>query len=456
MLPYTPLHHLLLQQAAQPLVMTSGNLTEEPMAYQDDDAVRRLAGIADYFLTHNRPIHIHCDDSVTRIVLGKELPVRRSRGYVPLPIRLATPCTMPILACGAHLKNTFCLAKGAYAFISQHIGDLEGYRSYRGFVEGIEHFKRLFEIAPQAVAYDLHPGYLSSQYALALEELPRIAVQHHHAHIASCMAENGCEGPVIGVAWDGTGYGSDGRVWGGEFLVASYATFERWAHLEEVPLVGGDQAIRQPWRVAVAYLHRVYGEAMDGLDLDLVHRLDRRTWQVIRQMLARGVNSPLTSSAGRLFDAIAALIGLQDEVQYEAQAAIALEMLADEAPAVAGYPFCLHNDRRPMVVETQGIIRGVVDDLLRGEPAPLIAGKFHTTLAEIIRVVCRRIRELTSLQQVALSGGVFQNICLVTSVVSRLRADGFEVYTHHQVPPNDGGISLGQAAVANAILAKGR
>jgi hydrogenase maturation protein HypF len=455
MLPYTPLHHLLLQQAARPLVMTSGNLTEEPIAYQDDDAVRRLAGIADYFLTHDRPIQMHCDDSVTRIVLGKEFPVRRSRGYVPLPIRLMIPCTTPILACGAHLKNTFCLAQGTYAFLSQHIGDLEDYRTYRTFVEGIEHFKRLFKIAPQALAYDLHPGYLSSQYALALKELPHIAVQHHHAHIVSCMAENGCEGPVIGVAWDGTGYGNDGRVWGGEFLVASYAAFERLAHLEEVPLPGGVQAIRQPWRVAAVYLHRVYGAEMEALGLDFVHRLDQRRWRVIRQMLARGVNSPLTSSAGRFFDAIAALIGLRDEVQYEAQAAVELEMLADETP-VEGYPFCLHHDGRPMVVETKGIIRGVVDDLLRGAPAPLIAGKFHTTLTEIILIVCCHIRELTSLRQVALSGGVFQNIRLLTMVVSRLKAHGFEVYTHSQVPPNDGGISLGQAAVANAILATRR
>jgi hydrogenase maturation protein HypF len=455
MLPYTPLHHMLLQQAARPLVMTSGNRSEEPIAYQDDDAVRRLAGIADYFLIHDRPIHMYSDDSVIRIVLGQELPLRRSRGYVPLPIRLATPCPVPILACGGQLKNTFCLAKGEYAFLSQHIGDLEDYRTYRAFSEGIEHFKKLFEITPQAVAYDLHPGYLSSQYALALQELPHIPVQHHHAHIASCMAEHGCEGPVIGVAWDGTGYGTDGRVWGGEFLMASYAEFERLAHLEEVPLPGGARAIRQPWRMAAAYLHHVYGDALEDLDLALVQRLDHRTWRVIRQMLARGINAPLTSSAGRLFDAIAALLGLRDEVQYEGQAAVELEMLAEDMP-IEAYSFGLRCDRRPMVVETKAMIRGVVDDLLSGEPAPRIAAKFHTTLAEIVLVVCGHIRELTSLGQVALSGGVFQNIHLLTLVVSRLMAHGFEVYTHRRVPPNDGGISLGQAAVANAILAKGR
>jgi len=455
MLPYTPLHDLLMRQVAQPLVMTSGNLTEEPIAYEDDDAIGRLSGIADYFLTHNRLVHMRCDDSVMRVVLGRELPLRRSRGYAPLPIRVFMPFSLPILACGGQLKNTFCLARGEYAFLSHHIGDLDDYRTYRSFVEGIEHFKRLFDIAPEAVAYDLHPGYLSSQYALSLEGLPHIAVQHHHAHVASCMAENGCEGPVIGVAWDGTGYGSDGRIWGGEFLVADYSHFKRLAHLEEIPLPGGEQAIRQPWRMAAAYLHRVYGEAMEGLNLDFIRRLDRRVWPIIRQMMARGVNSPLTSSAGRLFDAVAALLGLRDEVQYEAQAALELEMLAD-GTATEAYPFRILSGGRPMVVETKGIIKGVVQDLTRGEPAPLIAAKFHATLGEIILEVCCRIRELTGLGQVALSGGVFQNVRLLTATVGRLTAAGFAVYTHSRVPPNDGGIALGQAVVANAILAKGR
>ena len=365
MLPYTPLHHLLMRAVARPLVMTSGNSTEEPLAYEDDDAVRRLAGMADYFLTHNRPIHMRCDDSVTRMVMGRELLLRRSRGYTPLPLRLPTPCLSPILACGGQLKNTFCLAREEHAFLSHHIGDLEEYRTYRSFVDGIEHFTKLFDIAPQVVAYDLHPGYLSSQYALSLQGLSRIAVQHHHAHIASCMAENGCVGPVIGVAWDGTGYGTDGRLWGGEFLVTTYAHFERLAHLEEVPLPGGEQAIRQPWRVAAAYLDLVYGEAMESLNIDFVHRLARRDWRVLRQMLARGVNSPLSSSAGRLFDAVAALVGLRDEVQYEAQAAMELEMLA-EGRLEDGYPFRIRHQARPMVVEIQGIIKGVVDDLTQG------------------------------------------------------------------------------------------
>jgi hydrogenase maturation protein HypF len=454
MLPYTPMHHRLIQQVAGPMVMTSGNLTEEPIAYEDDDAVRRLAGIAEYFLTHNRPIHTRCDDSVTRIVLNQEAPLRRSRGYAPLPIRLPMPCPTPILACGGHLKNTFCLAHGEYAFLSHHIGDLEDYRTYQAFVDSVEHFKQLFGISPQAVAYDLHPGYRSSQYALALQDLPRLAVQHHHAHIAACMAENGCQRPVIGVAWDGTGYGTDGRIWGGEFLLASYHGFERLAHLEEVRLPGGEQAIRQPWRMAAAYLQQVYGEAMADLDLALMHAIEPRTWQVLRQMLARGLNSPWTSSAGRLFDAVAALIGLRHEVQYEGQAAVELEMLADEHPA-EGYSFSLADQHKPMVVQTGGVIRGVVDDLLSGEPVGRIAARFHTTLSGIIRAVCGRIREQTNLRQVALSGGVFQNTLLLTQAISGLQQDGFVVYSHKLVPPNDGGLCLGQVAVANAILAGG-
>jgi hydrogenase maturation protein HypF len=453
MLPYSPLHHLLLRHAARPLVMTSGNLTEEPIAYEDDDALPRLTGIADYFLTHNRPIHMRCDDSVTRVVLGREVLLRRARGYAPLPIRLWQPCLTPILACGGHLKNTFCLARGEYAFLSQHIGDLEDYRTYGAFVDGIEHFKKLFGIAPRAVAHDLHPGYLSSQYARSLGDLPRIAIQHHHAHIASCMAEHGCAGPVIGVAWDGTGYGADGHIWGGEFLVADYAHYERWAHLEEVHMPGGERAVRQPWRMAAAYLYSVYGPATDELELDFVHRLDPRAWGIIRQMMVKGVNSPVTSSAGRLFDAVAALVNLRSEVQYEGQAAVELERLADGAVGAEEYAFHIRRGTKPMILETQGIIKGVVDDLTKGEQASRIAAKFHNTLVAIILAVCCRMRELTSLSRVVLSGGVFQNALLLTRVVPSLQEHDFQVYTHSQVPPNDGGIALGQVAVANAMLA---
>jgi hydrogenase maturation protein HypF len=455
MLPYTPLHHLLLRQFGRPLVMTSGNLSEEPIAAEDDDAMRRLAGVADAFLLHDRPIGIACDDSVLSVALDRVLPLRRSRGYAPRPVRLPAPCTVPILACGGHLKNTFCLARGEYAFLSHHMGDLDDFRTYRAYIESIAHYQKLFGIVPQAVAHDLHPAYLSTQYARSLAGLPHLAIQHHHAHIASCLAENGCVGPVIGVAWDGTGYGTDGHIWGGEFLVADYVRCERLAHLQEVPLPGGEQAIRQPWRMAAAYLHQVYGEAMADLDIDFVHRLDLRTWRVMRQMIARGVNSPLTSSAGRLFDAVAALVGVRHVAQYEGQAAVELEMLAEGRPRDE-YICHIRQESTPMVVETAGVIAGVVDDLRQEQSAPRIAAKFHTTLSTLILTVCGHIRERTGLGGVALSGGVFQNVLLLTQVVGKLQAHGFEVYTHSQVPPNDGGIALGQVAVANAILAQGR
>jgi hydrogenase maturation protein HypF len=331
------------------------------------------------------------------------------------------------------------------------IGDLQDYQTYRAFVEGIEHFKRLFQITPQAVAHDLHPGYLSSQYARSLPDLPHVAVQHHHAHIASCMAENSCD--RRGLGWDGCWQRRPPLGW--EFLVATYDDFERLAQLAEVPLAGGEQAIRQPWRMAAAYLHAIYGETMDGRDVEFIHRLERRVWQVMRQMLARGINAPLTSSAGRLFDAIAALIGLRHPVQYEPQAAVELEMRADETP-VEGYAFWLCKGKKPIVVETKGIIAGVVDALCGGEPTPRIAAMCQSTLAEIILTVCRHLRELTGLRRVALSGVVFQHSLFVSMVVSRLLAHGFEVYMHSRVPPNDGGICLRQAAVANAMLAKGR
>lgn len=444
--------------------MTSGNRTDEPIAYRDEDALARLSGIADYFLVHNRPIHMRCDDSVTRIVLGRELPMRRSRGYAPLPIRLSRPVARPLLACGGQMKNVFCLARADYAFLSHHIGDLDDERTDRSFVAGIEHFKALFDIQPEAVAHDCHPAYRSTHYAQSLG-LPRVAVQHHHAHIAACMAEHGCEGPVIGVAFDGTGYGTDGTVWGGEFLLTEYGRFERLAHLETIPLPGGEQAIRHPWRVSAAWLHQVFGDTMDDLDVPFIKGLEAKPWRLIRRMIVNGINTPQTSSAGRLFDGVAALLGIRDVAQYEAQAAIELEMLAADTDTVP-YSFRINSERPamsrassareeceyPMVVSTAGIIQGVVEDLLKGSPPPSIAAKFHSTLADIILETCRCIRARTSVGDVALSGGVFQNVRLLTATVERLSADGFVVYTHSRVPPNDGGLALGQIAVANAVL----
>lgn len=466
MLPYTPLHHLLLHSFAQlmpadrppVLVMTSGNLSEEPIAYRDDEARQRLAGIADGMLTHNRVIHMRCDDSVTRLAAGGEQLFRRSRGYVPEPITLAFELPRPLLACGGHLKNTFCLGKGRQAFVGQHIGDLENLETLASFREGIRHFQRLFGIVPEAVAYDLHPDYLATRYALDSDIEQRIGVQHHHAHIASVLAEHGLSGPVIGIAADGTGYGTDGAIWGGEILLADLRGFERLAHLAYVPLPGGEQAVRQPWRMAAVYLARAYGERFLALNIPFARRLDRSTWRILTQMIERGLNSPLTSSLGRLFDAVAAILGLRDEVLYEGQAAIELEMLAssvapDEQPP---YPYALlRSGQGPLQIDVSPMLSALVEDLQRGYDRARLARRFHRSLVAMFVDLCQRIREVCGLSQVALSGGVFQNRLLLEDLVTELEASGFAVYLNRRVPPNDGGLSLGQLAVAAARLAAG-
>jgi hydrogenase maturation protein HypF len=435
MLPYTPLHHLL---AGDPLVLTSGNVSDEPIAYRDEDAFAALRGIADAFLTHDRPIHVRTDDSVTRVFRGVEMPLRRSRGYVPGPVPL--PAAGPaVLACGAELKNTFCLAEDGRAFVSHHIGDLENYETLRAYREGIEHFERLFDIAPSMIAHDLHPEYLSTKYALE-HDLPLAGVQHHHAHIASCMADNERTEPVIGVAFDGTGYGTDGTLWGGEFLVADLTGFERAGHLRPVPLPGGTMAIREPWRMAAAY----------GVPADLdVARRNAASWDTIVAMGDRRVGSPLTSSMGRLFDAVAALLGVRDRVNYEGQAAIELEQCADPREGGA-YPVRLDGGS-PFTVPGADLVAAVVADLRAGVDVPSIAARFHNAVASLVVAGARRVRETTGLTTVALSGGVFQNLLLLERAVAGLEAGGFGVLVHHRVPPNDGGISLGQAAVATCL-----
>jgi hydrogenase maturation protein HypF len=460
MLPYTPLHHLLARAVARPLVLTSGNISDEPIAYTDDDARDRLAPIADAFLHHDRAIHIRTDDSVVRPFRGRESVLRRSRGYAPEPVRLnwqtpalrsadGSPQTAlrgmefrrPVLACGAELKNTFCLGKGDRAVISQHIGDLENAATLGSFTEGIEHLGRLFDISPELIAHDLHPDYLSTKYAIDRADrqpsLELVGVQHHHAHIASCLADNGSTGPVIGVAFDGTGYGTDGTIWGGEFLVGDLTAVTRAAHLEAVPMPGGAAAIRQPWRMAAAYLDAAYPDG-DQPDLD-VQRRNADRWAAITSMARRDVNSPATSSAGRLFDAVAAILGVRDQVNYEGQAAIELEQLA--APGETGsFP----------AATTTALIRAIVDDLRSGIPRDIIAARFHNAVAAMIVATCADLRDQTGLGTVALSGGVFQNLLLLDSVVDQLEGRAFTVLTHRQVPCNDGGISLGQAAVAAA------
>jgi hydrogenase maturation protein HypF len=466
MLPYTPLHHLLLAAVGRPLLLTSGNVSDEPIAYRDEDALERLGGIADAFLTHDRPIHIRTDDSVARTVRGRPLLIRRSRGYAPEPVTVGGGFPRPVLACGAELKNTFCLAKEHRAFVSHHIGDLENAETLRSFTEGIEHFTRLFDIIPQVVAYDLHPEYLSTKYALELDGIDLVGVQHHHAHIASCLADNGIngstDGPVIGVAFDGTGYGTDGTIWGGEFLIATLAGFQRAGCLAPVPMPGGAAAIRQPWRMAAAYLDAA---GLDAVSLPLAQRNAGR-WDTIVRMARRRVNAPITSSAGRLFDAAAAILGVRDEISYEGQAAIELEQLADPAetgayrasitttgsrPAAAAAADPARTERGPWFQASgAGLIGAVVEDLTAGVPGELIAARFHNGLAALIIEGCELLRERDGLATVALSGGVFQNLLLLGRTVAGLETRGFTVLTHSRVPCNDGGISLGQAVAAAA------
>jgi hydrogenase maturation protein HypF len=446
MLPYTPLHHLLLQKVSGPVVLTSGNRSDEPIAYRDDEAFANLAGIADAFLTHDRAIHIRTDDSVVRVSRGRETLIRRSRGYVPEPVAVRARFPRPVLACGAELKNTFCLAKDGRAVISHHIGDLENAETLRSFTEGIAHFAALFDITPQVVAYDLHPEYLSTKYALDLEGVEHCGVQHHHAHIASCLADNGEADTVIGVAFDGTGYGTDGTLWGGEFLVADLAGFERGGHLAPVPMPGGAAAIKQPWRMAAAYLAAAYpGGPPDGLD---VIARNERYWPAVVSLAAKGVNAPLSSSAGRLFDAVAALAGVRDTINYEGQAAVELEQLAD--PGETGTYRAGISSHEPFCIEGADLVRAAAGDLADGTAAPVVAARFHNGVAAVVTDGCVLLRERYGLSTVALSGGVFQNLIVAHRAAARLEARGFRVLTHSRVPCNDGGISLGQAVVAGA------
>jgi len=455
MLPYTPLHHVLMAESGLVLVMTSGNISSEPIVYHDDEAFERLSRIPDYFLVHDREIHIRTDDSVSRVWHGKEVVLRRSRGYCPFPLLLPFQFEEQILACGAELKNTFCLTRGNYAFMSHHIGDLENLETLTSFEQGIEHFKRIFYIDPAYVAYDLHPDYLSTKYALSVNGVPKIGIQHHHAHIASCMCDNGIDGEVIGISFDGTGYGTDEKIWGGEFLVCDYGGFERVAHLEYVPLPGGEKAIKEPWRMAASFLDRIYGDSMYGLGIDFVKTLDRNKWTIIKKMIDKGLNSPLTSSSGRLFDAVSALVGVRQEVYYEGQAAIELEMAADKDEE-GFYSYDLEELGNGSQVMLEPIIKGVVSDISEGVSVPTIAGKFHNTMAKIILNICLRVRKTSGIEKVALSGGVFQNTLLLNKTFTLLDGSGFKVYTQHRVPPNDGGIALGQAVIANELIKKGK
>jgi hydrogenase maturation protein HypF len=450
MLPYTPLHHLLLASVGRPIVLTSGNVSDEPIAYEDGEALERLGGIADRFLVHDRPIHMRADDSVVRAFRGRELPLRRSRGFAPQPLGLPWPFPRHVLACGAELKHTFCLAKDGHAFVSHHIGDLENYETFRSFTEGVEHFRRLFAVSPEVVAHDLHPEYLSTKYALELDGVELEGVQHHHAHVAACLADNGEPGPVIGVAFDGLGFGADGTIWGGELLVADLVGFRRAGHLEVVAMPGGAAAIREPWRMAAAWLDAAFeGQAPERL---AVVGRNRDRWERVLALGRSGTASPRTSSAGRLFDAVAAILGVRDAVNYEGQAAVELEQLADPAEPGA-YPARVAGpggDGAPLRLAGSDLVRAVVEELGAGVAAPVVAARFHNGLAGVTVAACQALRDATGLGVVALSGGVFQNLLLLERTVAGLEQAGFRALVHSRVPPNDGGISLGQAAVAGA------
>lgn len=443
MLPYTPLHHLLLEAVGgQPLVMTSGNAADEPIAATNEDALDRLHSIADLFLLHDRPIHVRCDDSVVHVTGTAAVPIRRSRGYAPEPLSLPFECPAPILAVGGQLKSTFALGRGHEAFLSHHIGDLDELLAVQAFSRDVELYQRLFSIFPAVIAHDLHPDYASTALAASRPEAARIGVQHHHAHVASCMAEHGLTGDVIGVAWDGAGFATDGTVWGGEFFVGGYSSVKRAAHLRSVAMPGGDRAAREPWRMACAHQHDA------GIDPVVAAGVSAVESAAIRRMIERRVNAPLTSSAGRLFDAVACLCGLRERTTFEGQAAIALEQLAESSADRGVYP-CDILDGDPLVVDTRPLIRAIVADR-RSNSAATISRRFHTTLADVVMSVCVRLRDLTGLTRVVFSGGVFLNRILAEQSRLRLAALDFEVYQHRRVPPGDGGLSLGQLAVAAA------
>ena len=451
MLPSTPMHDLLFRVVHEcwgrdpALIMTSGNISEEPIVIDNTEAEVRLGSVADVFVHHNRRIHTRVDDSVVRVVSGEVVPIRRARGYAPMPVFLGRG-EAEILACGAQQKNTLCLTRAGFAIPSQHLGDLENFETLRFFEETLERMSRLFHVRPTAVAYDLHPGYLSTQYALGRTDLHPIGVQHHHAHIASCMAEHRLDGRVIGVAWDGTGFGTDSTIWGGEFLAADYLGFERFARLRPVLLAGGGSGVREPWRVARSYLLDTFGSIPASPVWSTMASPDRL--RIVDAMLTRHVNTIPTSSAGRLFDAVASLIGLRHTVSFEGQAAMMLEAIASlDSHHADPYDFGL-NGSSPIDIDLPPMIREIVAGVEAGQPQSLLAARFHATLVDLVAEVCRRMRAELQLNRVCLSGGCFQNAILLSGCVEVLRSDGFEVFSHREVPANDGGISLGQAAIA--------
>ena len=462
-LPYAPLQHLFFADSRiRALVMTSGNLSEEPISIDNDEALARLGGIADAFLMHNREILQRCDDSVAAVVDGAPQLVRRARGFVPLGVELPFDVP-PLLALGGHLKNVFALARGRFAYQSQHLGDLENLTGIKFFEESLDHLMRTFEIEPQTVAHDMHPGYLSTEWAKKWAQergLGLIAVQHHHAHVAGCMAEHGLDGEVIGLALDGTGYGTDGRIWGGEVLICRQQSFDRFAHLEYVPMPGGEAAIREPWRMAFGHIYAAGFEFGSSKTLGLVGAKEREA-RVLARMMDRGINAPLTSSLGRLFDAVAAVVLGRRIVDYEAQAAIELEGIAvDEPDDEPGYAMELGGGdwarREPVQISAAPLWRELVADLQAGVSKARIAARFHAGVAAGFARAATQARTATGANRVALTGGCMHNRRLARLLRKKLEAEGFEVFQHLLVSPGDGGLSYGQAAVAAAILSKSK
>ncbi|MDQ6778222.1 MAG: carbamoyltransferase HypF [Actinomycetota bacterium] len=448
MLPYSPLHHLLLADAGLSLVMTSGNVSDEPIAYGDEDARARLAGIADLFLLHDRPIQTRTDDSVVRVVDGRRTFLRRSRGYVPASIRLPGGTSRPVLGCGAELKSTFCLAKGERAWVGHHIGDLKNYETLRSFQDGVAHFESLFAVAPEVVAHDLHPEYLSTKYAVEREGVELVGVQHHHAHLAACLAEHGESGrTALGAIFDGTGYGEDGTVWGGELLLGDLGSFRRVGMLLPVRLPGGERAIRQPWRMACAWLTVAGDGSVPALPRALQGRVPDHVWKQVAELARTGVASPLTTSMGRLFDGVAALCGVRAEVNYEGQAAIELEA-ACEYTALAPYPLPLEGRGDLVVLDPRPAIEAVVADIEAGASVGTVATRFHAAVAGAAVAACACAASEHGVETVVLSGGVFQNRRLLTETGAGLEAAGLHVLVPELLPCNDGGIAYGQVAVA--------
>ncbi|HEY1510439.1 MAG TPA: carbamoyltransferase HypF, partial [Solirubrobacteraceae bacterium] len=447
MLAYSPLHHLLLEDlGAGALVMTSGNASDEPIAFGDDDALERLAGIADMLLVHDRPIQTRTDDSVARVVAGRPLFVRRSRGYVPGSVALPEAASRPLLACGAELKNTFCVAKGSRAWVGHHIGDLSNYETLRSFTDGIEHFQRLFAVAPEVVAYDLHPEYLSTKYALEREGVELVGVQHHHAHLAACLAEHGCYEPAVGAIFDGSGYGTDSTVWGGELLVGDLGGFRRAGHLLPVRLPGGERAIREPWRLACAWLDACGFEGA-GVPVALRDKVQERTWRQVAAIARSGVASPITTSIGRLFDAVAALCGLRATINYEGQAAIELESSCD--PRERGsYSIELNDSDGMLVIDPRCALLAIRSDVEAGTAVGVIAARFHAAIANVTVRALAALASANDTDRVVLSGGVFQNRRLLEAAAAGLGAAGLRVLIPERLPIGDGGISYGQVAVA--------